>query len=118
MATKLSVIDTNSILAYRFKSRSEKMTWLGFCLYRRTVDGSLNCISVVNVTSDTSSAKNVGNSSGATNKPGSDIKSETPVESEVDPEPHRIRLMSWNIDGLEQNYIVDRTKEVCATIQK
>ena len=70
------------------------------------------------MSSSTSSAKDVGNSSEATNKPSSDIKSETPVESEVVPEPHRIRLMSWNIDGLEQKYIVDRTKEVCATIQK
>ena len=94
------------------------MTWSSFCVYRRTTNGSSYFISEVSAASSTSSAKDVGNSSEATNKPSSDIKSETPVESEVDPEPHRIRLMSWNIDGLEQNYIVDRTKEVCATIQK
>ena len=70
------------------------------------------------VSSGASSAKNAGNNSDTANKPGYDTKSDTPVESEVDPEPHRIRLMSWNIDGLEQNSIVDRTKEVCAIIQK
>ena len=68
--------------------------------------------------SGASSAKTAGNNSDAANKPGVDIKSETPVDSELDPEPHRIRLMSWNIDGLEQNSLVDRTKEVCAIIQK
>lgn len=34
----------------------------------------------------------------------------------VDPEPHRIRLMSWNIDGLDQNNIQTRAKAVCREI--
>ena len=35
-----------------------------------------------------------------------------------DPEPHRIRLLTWNIDGLDSNNLVSRTKGVCAVIQK
>ena len=53
--------------------------------------------------------------------PDSEIKFIPPDKSdskETDPEPHRIRLMSWNIDGLDENYILERTKEVCATIRK
>ena len=90
----------------------------GFCLrtnYKCIIN---NLISDVRVSSGASSEKNVGNSGESTNEPSSNVKSEAPVESEVDPEPHRIRLMSWNIDGLEQNCLVDRTKEVCAIIQK
>ena len=33
-----------------------------------------------------------------------------------DPEPHRIRILSWNIDGLDDNNIRNRTKGVCKTI--
>jgi hypothetical protein len=33
-----------------------------------------------------------------------------------DPEPHRVRVMSWNIDGLDQNNIATRAKAVCKTI--
>ena len=36
----------------------------------------------------------------------------------VDPEPHRIRIMSWNIDGLDQNNIQTRAKAVCREIAK
>ena len=36
----------------------------------------------------------------------------------VDPEPHRIRIMSWNIDGLDTNNLRNRTKGVCATVNK
>ena len=36
----------------------------------------------------------------------------------VDPEPHRIRLMSWNIDGLDQGNIKTRAKSVAETINK
>jgi len=35
-----------------------------------------------------------------------------------DPEPSRIRLLSWNIDGLDKKYIVQRTQEVCKIILK
>ncbi len=35
-----------------------------------------------------------------------------------DPEPHRIRIMSWNIDGLDTNNIKTRTNSVCDTILK
>jgi len=36
----------------------------------------------------------------------------------VDQEPHRIRVLSWNIDGLDNNSINLRTKAVCQTIEK
>jgi tyrosyl-DNA phosphodiesterase 2 len=35
-----------------------------------------------------------------------------------DDEPHRIRLLSWNIDGLDQGSLLARTKAVCETIKK
>lgn len=48
---------------------------------------------------------------------------ESPINNEpvcnnefVDPEPHRIRLMSWNIDGLDQNNVATRARGVCNTI--
>lgn len=34
----------------------------------------------------------------------------------VDPEPHRIRILSWNIDGLDTNNIKNRTKGICKII--
>lgn len=34
----------------------------------------------------------------------------------VDKEPDRIRILSWNIDGLDQNNVITRTKGVCKTI--
>lgn len=37
---------------------------------------------------------------------------------EMDPEPHRIRLLSWNIDGLDEVAIQRRTKAVCELINK
>ncbi|OWF50295.1 Tyrosyl-DNA phosphodiesterase 2 [Mizuhopecten yessoensis] len=37
---------------------------------------------------------------------------------ESDPEPHRIRLLSWNIDGLDDVSIKRRTKAVCDIINK
>jgi len=41
------------------------------------------------------------------------------VEDEpVDSEPHRIRVLSWNVDGLDNNSIELRTKAVCRTIEK
>lgn len=36
----------------------------------------------------------------------------------VDLEPHRIRVLSWNIDGLDHNSIDLRTKAVCQIIDK
>ncbi|XP_033744259.1 tyrosyl-DNA phosphodiesterase 2-like [Pecten maximus] len=39
-------------------------------------------------------------------------------EEESDPEPHRIRLLSWNIDGLDKDAIKRRTKAVCEIINK
>ena len=36
----------------------------------------------------------------------------------VDSEPQRIRVLSWNIDGLDNNSIDLRTKAVCQTIEK
>ncbi|XP_060075100.1 tyrosyl-DNA phosphodiesterase 2-like [Ylistrum balloti] len=39
-------------------------------------------------------------------------------KEEIDPEPHRIRLMSWNIDGLDDVAVQRRTKAVCDTINK
>ena len=35
-----------------------------------------------------------------------------------DSEPHRIRIMSWNIDGLDPKNLESRTKGVCETITK
>ncbi|XP_021379378.1 tyrosyl-DNA phosphodiesterase 2-like isoform X1 [Mizuhopecten yessoensis] len=37
---------------------------------------------------------------------------------ESDPEPHRIRLLSWNIDGLHDLSIKRRTQAVCDIINK
>jgi len=34
----------------------------------------------------------------------------------VDAEPNRIRVLSWNIDGLDQNNIATRAKSVCQII--
>ena len=62
-------------------------------------------------------------------EPKLEAKSKTKVEpksqpeaefdtEEVDPEPHRILLLSWNIDGLENMYLVERTNAVCSTIKK
>ena len=36
----------------------------------------------------------------------------------MDSEPHRIRVMTWNIDGLDHNSIDLRTKAVCQIIDK
>ena len=36
----------------------------------------------------------------------------------VDDEPHRVRVLSWNIDGLDNNSISLRTKAVCQIIDK
>ncbi|ESP03592.1 hypothetical protein LOTGIDRAFT_205031 [Lottia gigantea] len=35
-----------------------------------------------------------------------------------DDEPHRIRLLSWNIDGLDHQNLESRTKAVCQLIEK
>ena len=40
------------------------------------------------------------------------------LDSDVDPQPHRIRVMSWNIDGLDTNNIKTRTTAVCDLIKK
>lgn len=34
----------------------------------------------------------------------------------VDSEPHRIRILSWNIDGIDQNNVVTRTRGACKII--
>lgn len=39
-------------------------------------------------------------------------------KSFVDPEPDRIRVLSWNIDGLDQNNVATRAKSVCITINQ
>ncbi|XP_064596729.1 tyrosyl-DNA phosphodiesterase 2-like [Liolophura sinensis] len=49
---------------------------------------------------------------------GDTSKEKKEESSPLDPEPHRIRLMSWNIDGLDSNNIKTRTKAVCQTIKK
>jgi len=36
----------------------------------------------------------------------------------LDEEPHRVRVLSWNIDGLDHNSIELRTKAVCQIIDK
>ena len=36
----------------------------------------------------------------------------------VDLEPHRIRVLSWNIDGLDHNCIALRTRAVCQIIER
>lgn len=38
--------------------------------------------------------------------------------AEADSEPHRIRVMTWNIDGLDHNSIDLRTKAVCQIIDR
>jgi len=40
------------------------------------------------------------------------------AETETDTEPHRVRVLSWNIDGLDHNSIGLRTKAVCHVIDK
>ena len=46
--------------------------------------------------------------------------SDSPVEMkskrQPDREPNRIRLLSWNIDGLDKKYTAARTEAVCKTI--
>ncbi|XP_013407946.1 tyrosyl-DNA phosphodiesterase 2-like [Lingula anatina] len=36
----------------------------------------------------------------------------------MDPEPHRIRILSWNIDGLDMGNIRTRAKAVCENIMR
>ena len=36
----------------------------------------------------------------------------------VDEEPHRVRVLTWNIDGLDHNSIELRTKAVCQIIDE
>ena len=40
------------------------------------------------------------------------------AENVKDSEPRRIRLLTWNIDGLDTDDLVSRTKAVCAVIQR
>jgi len=40
------------------------------------------------------------------------------ADAVVDSEPHRVRVLSWNIDGLDHNSIELRTKAVCHIIDK
>lgn len=39
-----------------------------------------------------------------------------PPTEKSDSEPHRIRLLSWNIDGLDNNNVKTRAKAVVNTI--
>lgn len=39
-------------------------------------------------------------------------------KANTDPEPTRIRLLSWNIDGLDTNYTELRAEAVCKMILK
>jgi len=48
---------------------------------------------------------------------GSADSNKTEAET-VDSEPHRVRVLSWNIDGLDHNSIDLRTKAVCQIIDK
>jgi len=56
---------------------------------------------------DTSSAADSSNTQAA-----------TAAANAVDDEPHRVRVLSWNIDGLDNNSISLRTKAVCQIIDK
>lgn len=44
--------------------------------------------------------------------------SQSSTEDEVMEEPHRLRVLSWNIDGLDTNNIKNRTKGVCYIINR
>ena len=58
---------------------------------------------------DTSSAADSSNTQDAT---------AAAAANAVDNEPHRVRVLSWNIDGLDNNSISLRTKAVCQIIDK
>jgi len=59
---------------------------------------------------DTSSAADSSNTQPAT--------AAAAAANAVDDEPHRVRVLSWNIDGLDNNSISLRTKAVCQIIDK
>lgn len=39
-------------------------------------------------------------------------------EDEEKGEPNRLRVLSWNIDGLDTNNVKNRTKGVCQVINR
>ena len=48
----------------------------------------------------------------------SDGPAQKTSKPEPDREPNRIRLLSWNIDGLDKKYTAARAEAVCKTILK
>ncbi|XP_067667648.1 tyrosyl-DNA phosphodiesterase 2-like, partial [Haliotis asinina] len=50
--------------------------------------------------------------------PHTGIRAVTPVIEGPDTEPHRIRLLCWNLDGLDPRCIEDRMRAVCDIINK
>ncbi|XP_041361676.1 tyrosyl-DNA phosphodiesterase 2-like [Gigantopelta aegis] len=61
-----------------------------------------------------------GSSQDSTDASSKPVEEETPSQSDVvsDSEPHRFRLLSWNIDGLDDSNLKSRTKGVCDIINR
>ena len=80
------------------------------------------CVTVQSAVSDyfASTLSEHGSSSGSgvsTKSEASDTEHLEPPDT-VDAEPHRVRVLTWNIDGLDHNSIDLRTKAVCQIIDK
>lgn len=63
-------------------------------------------------------AQNQGTKRGLSESANPEASSKQIKLADDDPEPDRIRLLSWNIDGLDKPSAEKRTKEICNIIKK
>ncbi|XP_076437917.1 tyrosyl-DNA phosphodiesterase 2-like [Babylonia areolata] len=81
--------------------------------------GGASEVSVVRTCADASSADpSLGEGDKEKGNKGSSSSSSSSKTQVVDAEPHRIRVLSWNIDGLEAAHLKQRTRAVIDTIRK